>query len=196
MPDITTFSEKLPDLIYTGAVDVMKDIFKAAIIGGFLLVVNLFAKERHEQQNLNRIKNYEELLRLKAKMTTADGYSTYLDDRISYLGNLMKIKPRPYGPLDIIFSNLFSVVAVLCTIALFFLDSEVRTKRWVIAFVFALIIGLVCYLNWNLGKRASERLANPFVRVISQLLVSFTVSTIGVMLGFFSLIISLTDAPK
>ncbi|MGC2221292.1 MAG: hypothetical protein WA624_02455 [Methylocella sp.] len=48
--------------------DSMKDLFKAALVGAALSAVNLFATEQHEQQQLNRIKTYEELLKLKDAM--------------------------------------------------------------------------------------------------------------------------------
>jgi hypothetical protein len=90
---------------------------------------------------------------------------------------------------DTIFSNLFTPVAVLLIIVLFLLDRSVGEQRWVIAFVFALIIvGLGCYLNYKFGERASKHLDNPFVRGLSELVVSFAVSAICVIFGFLFLV--------
>jgi hypothetical protein len=179
MVDVASLVEvpSLTDLIYKDglglAVDLMKDLFKAAFIGGSLLVVNLFAKERREQQKLNRIKSYEVILKLKDVVTAAGGSlgvlrTEYLADRISALEDIMDLTPPSYGLLDKICYDLFSVVAALCIIALFFIvfsiSSEVGNLRWVIAFIVALIIVLlVCIQIIRLGYAQSTLITIFFV---------------------------------
>jgi hypothetical protein len=212
MTDLTSFLTSLKDFAW----DVLRDIVKAAIIGAFLLVLNLFSKERQEQQKSNRIKNYNELVELQANLKdTMTRYSQirpaehldviithlngFLDKRIDYLKDELKIRDLSYGTWDKIFSNSFSAVALMCIIAMFAVvfavDNRVDETRWLIAFVSALIIvGLGCYLNYTFGRHASEHLDSRFVRRLSQLVVSFAVSAICFIVG--SLILVLSQPPQ
>lgn len=94
MVEVTSFSDKLKDLInkdgFDFAVDLMKELFKTALLGAAVLVVNLFATEQREQKKFNLIKSYEELVKLKDAAKSAGGYfgvisTKYLADRISWL---------------------------------------------------------------------------------------------------------------
>ncbi|WP_158926769.1 hypothetical protein [Acidisphaera sp. S103] len=176
-----TLADKLNELIFEGGwvVEVISDVLKAAFFGGLISIGNVLFYARRETVHLQRAKEYMELLNIKDFMTKSGENiiePEYLERRIVQLKGT--IAPRTgyhtgYGRRDKIYSNALSVF--MCALMILIVMGLNKSYS---GFVMLVMMAIGCWLNYKIGRRVSVSVDNLAIRRISQVLASFTTSSV------------------